>query len=233
MANRRLIIATLLGSFGVTQASAQRLPQVRVPPTSFHANWNDRLPTAGGELLGLMGGDPAARIASPTLVIGGIDDRDATICVAIRQVSGAYSASFAMKNPHAGRKIAFLLPPQKIRVSGLSAAELAVLARASSKDSCARDSDVLPAGWNGLSANGMVALVNTHQADRTRTMAPRGAGDCERLGTILPGRALTSYQVACRFVPPSAGCAPAPLAIQLENAGEVSFIRASLRRDCP
>lgn len=213
-------------------AAAQQVPQVRVPPSLFQASWNNRLPTSGGEIMGLMGGDPTARITSPTLIIGGIDARDAVICVSIRQVSGAYSASFQMRNPQAGSTVAFLLPRNKIKIEKLLTAELSVLARVSPGASCSRTSDILPASWVGLAAGPVFALVNNHQADRTRTVSPRGGGDCERLGAILPGRALTSYQMVCRVPQPPANCAPVPLAIELQNAGEVSLLRRSVRRDC-
>lgn len=212
---------------------ARPIPEVAVPSGAFRDNLNDQLQTAGGALFGLMDAGLSARLAKPTIYLSGIQASDRTVCVSIRQVTGGYSADFTMRNPGLGGLVAFRLPKQKVDVRGRPAAELAILARASTGAACSRKDPVLVASWTTAPGRSLMALVNNHQADRARTVRPQIQADCLPLDRVIPGRALTRYQVACAVQLPVTGCAAAPLAIQLDNAGQRTYLRETLRGGCP
>ncbi len=234
MSLRRIFVALgFMSCLPSTVASQPRTaPEVPVQPGDFRDKVNDRLPTSGATLFGLIDGSLGARITKPTVFVSGIEKSDRTICVAIRQITGAYSADFTVRNPGRGGLVAFRLPKQKMNVRGRSSAELAILARASAGGECSRRDPILPSAWNAPPGDKLVALVNNHQADRTRTVRPQRDGDCSRLSDLLPGRALTAYQVACTVQLPAGNCAALPLAIQLDNAGQTIFVRDTVRRGC-
>jgi hypothetical protein len=215
--------------------AAPAIPEVKIRAQAFQESRPKVVKTSGGEIIGFVDDDLLTSVTGASLLVRGLAPSDRTVCVVIRHISGAYSASFKADHQDRAPALRMVLPPNQIRSLNAKRGELAILARASETTDCGPDDPILQASWgpdNGVKAS--FALVNNHQALQTRSgISGSPVQPCKPLRDLLSDKtAFTAYQVACP-VPPAGECQQAKvLGLQFIDGTIQTTIRSSVRRPC-